>query len=98
VEALQTDNDWLECNPMATEDALIDQHTLAIEKANIVDKVKATLQEKEGALATTNDEPQKARDALAEAQIVLAQRETTLAEVQTPLQQDQTTLEGARSW
>jgi hypothetical protein len=29
VEALQTDNSWLEYNLTAAEDTLIDQHTLA---------------------------------------------------------------------
>jgi chromosome segregation ATPase len=84
----------LEYKLMAAEDALIDQHTLATENTTAVDKVKATLQEKEGALATANGELQKARDALAEAQTAVVQRETALAEAQTQLQQDRTTLKG----
>jgi chromosome segregation ATPase len=56
VEALQTDNGWLEYKLMAAEDALIDQRTCAAEYATVVDKVKASLQENEGVLATANDQ------------------------------------------
>jgi multidrug resistance efflux pump len=94
VEALQMDNDRLEYNLMAAEDALTDQRTLVVVKAREVDKVKAALQEKDGALAMANSELQKARNALAEVQTAMAQKETSLAEAQIQLQQDRTTLEG----
>jgi chromosome segregation ATPase len=77
---MQTDNGWLGYNLMDVEDAFTDQRTLASEAAKKVDKVKAALQEKEGALATANDKLQKARDALSEVRTTLAQRETALAE------------------
>ena len=98
VEALQTDNGWLEYRLMAVQDALLDQRALTAEGATAVDRVKAVLLEKEGVLTTANGELQKARAALAEAQTLLAQKETALVAAQTQLQQDRTTLEGARSW
>jgi hypothetical protein len=73
VEALQTENGWLEYRLRAVEDALLDQCTLTAEGTTAVNKVKAVLLEKEEVLATTNGELQKARAALAEAQIALAQ-------------------------
>jgi hypothetical protein len=43
VEALRTDNGWLEYKLMPVEDTLINQRTLATENATTVNKVKATL-------------------------------------------------------
>jgi hypothetical protein len=79
LEALQTDNGWLEYRMRAMEDAILDQRTLMAEGITAVHKVKVVLLEKEEVLATANGELQKAREALAEAQTTLAQRETALA-------------------
>jgi chromosome segregation ATPase len=98
VEALHEDNDWLEYGLIGVEDANTDQRTLAAEKAKEVDEVKATLQEKEGALANASGELQRSRDALVKARTSLAQKETALIEAQTQLLQDRTTLEGVRTW
>jgi hypothetical protein len=67
VEALQTDNDWLEYRLRAVQDALLDQCALTAEGTTAVDRVKTVHLEKEWALATANGELQKARAALAEA-------------------------------
>jgi hypothetical protein len=85
VEALRTDNGWLEYKLMAAEDDLLDKCTLASEAAKEVAKVKVVLQDKEGALVMASGELQKARDALVEAQTMLTQRETALSEAQTQL-------------
>jgi hypothetical protein len=53
VEALQTDNGWLEYRLRAVEDALLGQRTLTVEGTTAVDKVKVVLLEKEEVLATT---------------------------------------------
>jgi hypothetical protein len=78
VEALQTDNGWLEYRLRAVEDTLLDQRTLSAEGTTAVDRVKVVLLEKEEVLATANGELQKARAALAEAQTALARKESTL--------------------
>jgi uncharacterized protein YgiM (DUF1202 family) len=98
VEALQTDNGWLEYQLRAVQDALLDQRALTAEGTTAVDRVKTVLLEKEEALTTANDELQMARATLAEAQTALAEKETALVSVQTQLQQDHTTFEGAQSW
>jgi hypothetical protein len=98
VEALQTDNGWLEYRLRVVKDALLDQRTLTAESTTTVDRVKVVLLEKEEVLATANGELQKARDALAEAQTALVQKQTALVTAQTQLQQDRATLEGVRSW
>jgi chromosome segregation ATPase len=97
VEALRTNNGWLEYRLRAVQDALLDQRALTAEGTTAVDRVKTVLLEKDEALATTNDELQKAHAALAEAQTAVAEKETALATAQTQLQQDRSTLEGARS-
>jgi hypothetical protein len=98
VEALQTDNGWLEYRLRVVKDALLDQRTLTAESTTTVDRVKVVLLEKEEVLATANGELQKARAALAEAQTALVQKQTALVTAQTQLQQDRATLEGVRSW
>jgi hypothetical protein len=60
--------------------------------------VKVALLERDEALAAANNDPQKVRAALAEAQTLVVEKETALATVQTQLQQDRVTLEWARSW
>jgi hypothetical protein len=88
VEALWTDNDWLEYRLRAVRDALLDQGAQTTEGGSVVDMVKAALLERDEAL-------QKARAALAEAQTAAAEMETTLAPTQAQLQQDRATLERA---
>jgi Zn-dependent metalloprotease len=94
VEALQTDNDWLEYRLRNVKDALLNQRALTIDGTTVVDRVKTALLEKDGALATANGELQKARAALAEEKPAMAEKETALATAQTQLQQDRTTIEG----
>jgi chromosome segregation ATPase len=98
VEALRTDNGWLDYRLQAVRDALIDQHAQTTEGAFAVDRVKAALLERDEALAAANGGLQKARAALAEAQTATTEKETILSAAQTQLQQDHATLKGARSW
>jgi hypothetical protein len=98
VEALRTDNGWLEYQLRAVQDALLDQRTQTIECSFAVDRVKTVLLERDGAPAVENSDLQKARAVLAEVQTAMAEKETALAMVQTQLQQVHATLEGAQSW
>jgi chromosome segregation ATPase len=98
VEALRTDNDWLEYRLKAVQDALLDQRALTVEDTTAVDRVKTALLEKDEALMTANDELQKARATLAEAQTAMVEKEVALSTAQAQLQQDRTTLEGAWCW
>jgi hypothetical protein len=78
VEAIQTDNDWLEYRLRALLDALLDQCTLTADGTTAVDKVKAVLLEKDEVLVTANIELQKVHATLAEAQTMMAQKKTAL--------------------
>jgi chromosome segregation ATPase len=91
VEALRTDNGWLEYQLQAVRDELLDQGTQTAEGGFAVDMVRSALLERDEAL-------QKAREALAAAQIAAAEKEMVLASAQAQLQQDRTTLEGAWYW
>jgi chromosome segregation ATPase len=91
VEALWTNNGWLEYRLRAVRDELLDQGIQTTEGGSAVDMVRAALLEQGEAL-------QKAREALAAAQTAAAEKETTLASAQAQLQQDCATLEGAWSW
>jgi hypothetical protein len=91
VEALRTDNRWLEYRLQIVWDELLNQGALAAADASAVDKVTSALLERDEAL-------QKAREDLAAMQAVAAEWETELASPRTQLQLDRTTLEGARSW
>jgi chromosome segregation ATPase len=91
VEALRTDNGWLEYRLRAVRDELLDQGVQTAEGGSAVDMVKVALLERDEAL-------KKAREALAAAQTAVAEKETALASMQAQLQQDRATLEGARSW
>jgi chromosome segregation ATPase len=91
VEALQTDNGWLEYRLQTVRDELLDQSVQTAKGASAVDMVRAALLARDEAL-------QKARKDLAALQVVAAERETTLTSVQAQLQQDRATLEGAQSW
>jgi hypothetical protein len=86
VEALQTDNGWLEYRLRAVQDVLLNKRVQTSKGASAVDRVKAALLERDGALAVANNDLQKTHAALAEVQIVMAERETTLATTQTQLQ------------
>jgi hypothetical protein len=66
VEALRTDNNWLEYRLRAVQDALLDQRALITEGATAVDRVKSVLLERDEALATANGNPQKVHAALDE--------------------------------
>jgi hypothetical protein len=91
VEALRTDNEWLEYRLQIVRDELLNQGTQAAADASVVDKVTSVLLEQDEALW-------KAREDLAAMQAVAAEWETELASVHAQLQQDRATLEGARSW
>jgi hypothetical protein len=83
VEALRTDNDWLEYRLRAVQDALLDQRAQTAEGASTVDRVKAALLERDEALAVANGNLQKAHAALAEVQTAAAEKETALSAAQT---------------
>jgi chromosome segregation ATPase len=91
VEALRTDNGWLEYLLQTMRDELLDQGAQTVEGGSAVDQVKAALLERDEA-------PQKARQDLAAMRTVEAEWETELASTRSQLQQDRATLEGARSW
>jgi chromosome segregation ATPase len=91
VEALRTDNGWLEYRLRAVRDELLDQGVQTAEGGSAIDMVRAALLERDEAL-------QKVREALAVVQTAVAEKETALASTQAQLQQDCATLEGARSW
>jgi hypothetical protein len=78
VEALRTDNDWLEYRLWAVWDALLDQGAQTAEGGSAVDMVKAALLERDEAL-------QKARATLAEVQTAAAEREKALTSTQAQL-------------
>jgi hypothetical protein len=82
----ETDNGWLEYQLRDVQDALLDQRAQTIECAFTVNRVKAALLERDGALAVANSDLQKACAVLAEVQTAMAEKETTLAMVQTQLQ------------
>jgi chromosome segregation ATPase len=91
VEALRTDNGWLEYRLRAVWDELLDLGVQTVEGGYAVDMVRAALLERDKAL-------QKAHEALAAAQTAATEKETALASPQAQLQWDRATLEGARSW
>jgi chromosome segregation ATPase len=91
VEALRTDNGWLEYQLQAVRDELLDQGAQMGEDASAVDMTRAMLVVRDEVL-------QKAREDLAAMRVAAAERETTLTLAQDQLQQDRATLEGARSW
>jgi predicted RNA-binding protein with PIN domain len=91
VEALRTDNGWLEYRLQVVRDAFLDQGAQAAEDASAVKMVTTALMERGEAL-------RKAREDLAAMRTVAAEWETEVASTRAQLQQDRTTLEGARSW
>jgi chromosome segregation ATPase len=90
VEALRTDNGWLEYRLQVVQDTLLDQGAQVAEDASAIEKVTSALLERDEAL-------QKAREDLAVVRAVAAEWETELASARAQLQQYCATLEGARS-
>jgi chromosome segregation ATPase len=85
VEALRTDNGWLEYRLQVVWDELLDHGAQTAESASAVDMVRAALLARDVA-------PQKVREDLAAVQVAAAEREMMLTSVQTQLQQDCATL------
>jgi hypothetical protein len=78
VEALRTDNGWLEYLLQIVRDELLDQGAQAVEVASAVEKVRAALLERDEAL-------RKAREDLAVVRAVAAEFETELASARAQL-------------
>jgi hypothetical protein len=91
VEALRTDNGWLEYRPRVVQDELLEQDAQATEDASAVAKVRTALLERDEALS-------KAREDTAAVRVAAAEFERELASARAQLQQGRTTLEGAQSW
>jgi chromosome segregation ATPase len=91
VEALRTDNGWLEYQLQAMRDELLEQDAQAVEDASAVAKVRTTVLERDEAL-------RKAREDTTAMRTVAAEWETEVASIHAQLEQDRATLEGARSW
>jgi chromosome segregation ATPase len=86
VEALQTDNGWLEYRIEVMCDELLEHDARAVEDTSAVAKVRTTLLERDEAL-------RKAREDLAGARTVVAEWETEVAATRAQFQQDRVTLE-----
>jgi chromosome segregation ATPase len=91
VEALRTDNWWLEYRLQAMRDELLEQDAQAAEDASAVAKVRTMLLERDEAL-------RKAREDTTVMPTVAAEWEMEVASIRAQLEQDCATLEGARSW
>jgi chromosome segregation ATPase len=91
VEALRTDNGWLEYRLQIVWGELLDQGAQAAEDASAVEKVRSALLEWDEAL-------QKACEDLAAVRAVAAEFKTELASARSQDQQDRATLKGAWSW
>jgi chromosome segregation ATPase len=91
VEALRTDNGWLEYRLQVVRDELLEQDTQAAEDASTVAKVRTALLERD-------EVPRKAREDTAVVRVAAAEFKRELASARPQLQQDCATLEGARSW
>jgi hypothetical protein len=87
VEALWTDNGWLEYRLQMVQDELLNQGAQAVADASAVDKVTSALLERDEAL-------RKAREDLAAMQTVATVWEIELASTRAQLQQDRASLEG----
>jgi hypothetical protein len=79
VEALWTDNGWLEYRLQAVRDELLDQGAQTVEGASAVDMVRAMILARDEAL-------HKAREDLATKQVATMERETSLTSTQAQLQ------------
>jgi hypothetical protein len=79
VEALRTDNRWLEYRLQVVRDELLDQGAQTVEGSSMVDQVKAALLERDEAL-------QKTREDLATMRTVAVEWETEVASTRAQLQ------------
>jgi chromosome segregation ATPase len=91
VEALRTDNGWLEYQLQIVLDELLNQGAQAASDASAVDRATSALLKRDEAL-------QKAHEDLTAMRAIAAEWKTELASTRAQLQQDRATLEGARSW
>jgi predicted nucleic acid-binding Zn-ribbon protein len=91
VEALRTDNGWLEYRLQVVRDELLEQGARTVEGGSAVDQVRAALLERDETLL-------KAREDLAAMRTMAVEWETEVASTRAQLQQDRATLEGAWSW
>jgi chromosome segregation ATPase len=91
VEALRTDNGWLEYRAEVMRDQLLELDARAAKDASAVEKVSTVLLERDEAL-------RKAREDLAGVRTVAVEWETEVTATRAQLQQDRATLEGARAW
>jgi chromosome segregation ATPase len=91
VEALSTNNGWLEYRAEVMRDQLLELDARAAKDTSAVEKVRTALLERDEAL-------RRAREDLAGAQTLAAEWETEVATTCAELQQDRATLEGARAW
>jgi hypothetical protein len=91
VEALRTDNGWLEYWLQVVRDAFLGQGAQAVKDASVVERVTTVLLERDEAR-------QKMRKDLAAMQTVAAEWETEVASTRAQLQQDHAALEGAKPW
>jgi hypothetical protein len=90
VEALRTDNGWLEYRLQVVQDELLEQDAQAAEDASAVAKVRMMLLERDEA-------PRKAREDMVAVRVAAVEFERELASARAQLQQDRVTLEGAQS-
>jgi hypothetical protein len=91
VEALRTDNGWLEYQAEVMRDQLLELDAWSVEDTSAVEKVRTALLARDEALP-------RAREDLAGAQTLAAEWETEVATTRAQPQQDRVTLEGARAW
>jgi chromosome segregation ATPase len=90
VEALRTDNGWLEYRLQVVRDAFLHQGAQAAEDASTVERVMTALLERDKAL-------RKAREDLTAIRAAAAEFETELTSTRAQLQHNHATLEGAQS-
>jgi hypothetical protein len=91
VEALRTDNGWLEYRVEVMRDELLEQDAQAAEDTSVVAKVRMVLLERDKALRKAREDMAAVRDAAVEF-------ERELASARDQLQQDRATLEEVGSW
>jgi chromosome segregation ATPase len=90
VEALRTNDGWLEYQAEALREQLLGLEGQSTEGASVVKRVRTTLVEQDEALRRAREDPAGAR-------AVAAEWEVEVASVHTQLQQDRAALEGARA-
>jgi chromosome segregation ATPase len=85
IEALRTDNGWLVYRAEALRDQVLELDSQVEQGASAIEKVKATLVDRDEAL-------QRVREDLTKACALTAEWETEVASVHAQLQQDRATL------